>query len=156
MVYHLFADRTPSILLFRVIFFAGPYPEPYMLGYTSDGTITAIDLTTLDSTVVLSELENVHYWGNLAVEYVDRKLYFNHRGRIFRANFDGSNMEIIKSEESIRTFAIDWIGRMLFFVYDVYGDYDKIYMGPLDFQYKRVLLNHRSIINSLTVDPNEG
>ena len=125
-----------------------------MAALIDDGTIQAIDLATLHTKVVLSGLENVTLWRDLAVDYVDKKFYFNHRMRIALANFDGTNMEVIPSQDDIDIFALDWIGRRLFLVYD--DNYREIYVGSLDLKFKRILLTHNAPIYTLAVIPNEG
>ena len=137
----------------HVIFSTGPFPEPYLVALINDGTIKAIDLTTLHATVVLSGLEDGY---SLAVDYVDMKLYFSHRWRITRANVDGTHMEIIPSQDRIGTFTLDWIGRRFFWVYSDYPRDLEIYVGSLDLKFKRRLLTHVSRIHTLAVDPNEG
>ena len=96
------ATDVSTSLKLHVIFFTGSFPEPYLVALIRDGTIQAIDLATLHTTVVLSDLKDVYWYSNLAVDYVDKKLYFNHRWRIARANFDGTNMEIIPSQDRIQ------------------------------------------------------
>ena len=145
-----------TCLKLHVIFLTGSFPEPYLVALLiSDGTIQAIDLATLHTTVVLSELKYVRWWSNLAVDNVDKKLYFNHGRRIARANFDGTNMEIIPSQDKFDTFALDGIGRRLFWVYASPRDRE-IYVGSLDLQFKRRLLTHEFLIYTLAVVPNEG
>ena len=150
------ATDVSTSLKLHVIFFTGPFPEPYLVALINDGTIKAIDLATLHATVVLSGLEDVEWYNNLAVDYVDMKLYFNRRWRIARANFDGTNMEIITSQDNINTFALDGIGRRLFWVY--FGNHRNrnIYVGSLDLKFKRRLLSHDTWITTLAVVPNEG
>ena len=150
------ATDVSTSLKLHVIFFTGSFPEPYLVALINDGTIQAIDLATLHATVVLSDLEDVHWWSNLAVDYVDKKLYFNHGWRIARANFDGTNMEIIPSKDGIRTFALDGIGRRLFWLYYYAPRNREIYVGSLDLKFKRRLLTHDSTIATLAVVPNEG
>ena len=149
------ATDVSTSLKLHVIFFTGPFPEPYLVALINDGTIQAIDLATLHATVVLSGLEDVRSWSNLAVDYVDMKLYFNNRLRIARANFDGTNMEIIPSQDKFDTFALDWIRRRLFWVYASPGDRE-IYVGSLDLKFKRRLLTHDTSIYTLVGVPNEG
>ena len=148
------ATDVSTSLKLHVIFFTGSFPEPYLVALIRDGTIQAIDLATLHTTVVLSDLKDVYWYSNLAVDYVEKKLYFNHRRRIARANFDGTNMEIIPSQERIRTFALDGIGRRLFWVY--YDSPRGVYVGSLDLKFKRRLLTHGPFILTLAVIPNEG
>ena len=144
-----------TCLKLHVIFLTGSFPEPYLVALINDGTVKAIDLATLHATVVLSGLEDVEWYNNLAVDYVDMKLYFNHRQRIARANFDGTNMEIIPSQDKFDTFALDGIGRRLFWVYALSRDRE-IYVGSLDLQFKRRLLTHEFSIYTFAVVPNEG
>ena len=154
----------------HVIFFIGPYPEPYLVGYTDDLTIIAVDLTTLHTKVLLSGLRHLFYKARLVqmvVDYIGMKLYFTHRSRICRAYIDGSAVEIIPSQRDISTFALDWIGRRLFWVqsrskriyvasgvYLVRG-YCEIYAGSLDLKSRRRLLTHDRTIYSLELDPNK-
>ena len=125
-----------------------------MVALINDGRIHAIDLTTLHVTVVLV-VQDIRWYSNLAVDYVDTKFYFNHLWTIARANFDGTKMEIIPSKDRIQTFALDGIGRRLFWVYGYPRDRE-IYVGSLDLNFKRRLLTHDGWIYTLAVIPNEG
>ena len=103
-----------SILsIFFLFFTLGPYSEPYLL-VRSSSTITAIDLKTLNKTVVISGLGAAA----MDIDTVEKSLYFRDGNSISKFNLDpdGSNMcaEVIVKNAAARDLAIDWLGRRMF------------------------------------------
>ena len=74
---------------------------------------------------------------------------------MFRANFDGSEKEVIYRDEenAISLFALDWIGRRMYWV-----DSKKtksIFVGNVNSSYGDFYVSEYNIA-SLAVDPNTG
>ena len=55
----------------------------------------------------------------MQIDPQDKKMYFMSEKRIYRANFDGSGLEVVYHNDRylIRTFAFDWVRRRMFWVF---------------------------------------
>ena len=111
--------------------------------------ILAIDLLTLDTTVVISGLTG---WA-MDIDTVDKKLYFDKGTHISRANYDGSSVEVIVQNVHPRRVRVDWKGRRIFWIN--YGNID-ISIATLNGQERRVLKTTESHSYDLAVDSNSG
>jgi hypothetical protein len=91
----------------------------------------------------------------LIIDPVEQKMFFKSGTKVFRANFDGSEKEVIYQDEenAISLFALDWIGRRMFWV-----DSKKtksIFVGNVSLSYGDFYDSEYNI-TSLAVDPNTG
>ena len=132
-------------------FFAGSYPEPYLLTRTKT-EILATDLATLDTTVIMHDLQ---YLGNegLDIDMVGKKVYFTNAPNIYRANFDGTGKEKVVKNASPYDITIDWIGRRI--LWSVSKSRGTINVASLDGQARKVLI---STVNPtlIRMDPTAG
>ena len=119
----------------------------------SETRIAVVDLTSNYSTVVINERDGIK---NLTIDPVEEHMYFKSGTKVYRANFDGSDKEVIYEDEenAIRIFALDWIGRRMFWV-----DSNKtksIFVGNVNFTNGTDF--HASVNNiaSLAANPNTG
>ena len=115
----------------------------------SETEILAIDLLTLDTTVVISGLTS---WA-MDIDTVDKKLYFNKGTNISRANYDGSSVEVIVQNVGPLRVRVDWKGRRIFWI--TLRD-NEIFMATLNGQERRVLTTTGYQPWDLAVDPNAG
>ena len=111
--------------------------------------ILAIDLLTLDTTVVISGLTG---WA-MDIDTVDKKLYFCKGTNIFRANYDGSSVEVIVQNVKPYRLRVDWKGRRIFWTNDGNND---ISIATLNGQERRVLTTTDYSPLDLAVDSNAG
>ena len=132
-----------------IIISAGPYPEPYLF-IRSWNEIRAIDLLTLDTTVVISGLTRLA----MDIDTVDKKLYFRKGNNISRANYDGSSEEVIVQNADPYRVRVDWKGRRIFWT--KYGSDKDISMATLNGQERRVLRTTENGPLDLAVDSNAG
>ncbi len=91
----------------------------------------------------------------MAIEIKNEKLYFEDNKGIFRANLDGTGVEVIIKTANIRKMAIDWIGRRIFWTQSSrpYG----ISVANLNGKERRLLIQtswYEAI--GLSVDPTVG
>ncbi len=109
-------------------------------------------MTSNYSTFVINE-QNIE---NLIIDPIDDKMYFKTDIGVNRANFDGNNKEVIYQHEKkhIRLFALDWIGRQMFFVYTTLTT--SIFVGSMNLTNDLPLHDSEESISSLAVDPNAG
>ena len=131
-----------------IIISAGPYPEPYLF-IRSSNEIRAIDLLTLDTTVVISGLTSVA----MDIDTVDKKLYFREGNNISRANYDGSSEEVIVQNADPWRVRVDWKGRRIFWTT---SGSREILMAALNGQERRVLKTTENVPDDLAVDSNAG
>ena len=131
-----------------IIISAGPYPEPYLF-IRSRNEILAIDLLTLDTTVVISGLTDVA----MDIDTIDKKLYFREGNNISRANYDGSSEEVIVQNAEPWRVRVDWKGRRIFWT--TYRN-KEILMATLNGQERRVLRTTEDWALDLAVDSNAG
>ncbi|XP_028415476.1 low-density lipoprotein receptor-related protein 4-like [Dendronephthya gigantea] len=95
----------------EMCFYDGPYPEQYMF-LANSTSILAVDLKTLDATVVVDGKEYV--W-TLDIDMTNKKIYFaEYHEEIRRANYDGTYEEIVVKDARTFALTIDWIGRRIF------------------------------------------
>jgi hypothetical protein len=82
-------------------------------------------------------------------------MFFKSGTNVFRANFDGSEKEVIYQDEenAISLFALDWIGRRMFWVDSKKSK--SIFVGNVNFSYGDFYVSENNIA-SLAVDPNTG
>jgi hypothetical protein len=54
----------------------------------------------------------------LIIDPVEEKMFFKSGRKVYGANFDGSDKEVIykNGKNAVQVFALDWIGRRLFWV----------------------------------------
>ena len=126
---------------------AGPYPEPYLF-IRSETEILAIDLLTLDTTVVISGLTSAA----MDIDTVKKKLYFRKGNNISRANYDGSSVEVIVQNVTPWRVRVDWKGRRIFWT----NFNNEISMATLNGQERRVLRTTEDWVYDLAVDSNAG
>ena len=123
----------------------------------SETEILAIDLLTLDTTVVISGLTD---WA-MDIDTVDKKLYFRKGNNISRANYDGSSEEVIMQHVKPWRVRVDWKGRRIFWIIRIstplgpFGD-KKIFMATLNGQERRMLRTADDWVLDLAVDSNAG
>ncbi len=132
--------------------FTGSFPEPYLLA-VGNTTIAVVDLTSNYSTFVING-QNIE---NLIIDPAGDKMYFKTDKGVQRANFDGNDKEVIYQSDTrpIRVFALDWIGRRMYFVEDT--NLTKwIFMGSMNLTNRCELHVSKEKISSLAVDPNVG
>ena len=111
--------------------------------------ILAIDLLTLDTTVVISGLTGLA----MDIDTVDKKLYFHKGTNISRANYDGSSVEVIVQNVDPYRLRVDWKGRRIFWTND---GHNEISTATLNGQERRVLKITESYSYDLAVDSNSG
>ena len=112
--------------------------------------IRAIDLLTLDTTVVISGLTGVA----MDIDTVDKKLYFRKGNNVSRANYDGSSVEVIAQNAELYRVRVDWKGRRIFWTKS--GSNKDISMATLNGQKRRVLRATENEPYDLAVDSNAG
>lgn len=135
-----------------MISLTGPFPHPYLLA-VSEKRIAVIDLISNYSSSVIDECHNIT---NLVIDPVDNKIYFQNGTKVHRANFDGSDKEVIDQNDGCptRIFALDWIGRHMFWVEPRMNN--MILFGTINLTNGIELHSSEENISSLAVDPNEG
>ena len=99
------------------------------------------------SKFVTKESQNIK---NLAIDPVEEKMYFMSGGIVSRANFDGSEKEMIY-ESGVRAFALDSVERRMYWWDDYWWD-DYIYKGNMNFSEGKRIISHVSK-NNLAIDP---
>ena len=100
------------------------------------------------SKFVTKESQNIK---NLAIDPVEEKMYFMSGRNVSRANFDGSEKEMI-DESGVFAFALDSVERRMYWVDGYWVDGHLIYKGNMNFsEGKRIIsLAYR---NNLAIDP---
>ena len=111
--------------------------------------ILAVDLLTLDTTVVISGLTD----DAMDIDTVDKKLYFRNGSNISRANYDGSSDEVIVQNADPIRVRVDWKGRRIFWTNDYNND---IFMATLNGQERRVFRTPEDRPYQLAVDSSSG
>jgi hypothetical protein len=111
----------------------------------SKSEIYAIDLTTLNTTVVIGGIAG----GRMDIDTVDNKLYIADNNSISRVNLDDICVEVILQNVSVGDMAIDWLARRLFWT-----DYleKQIFVADLGDKKKRVLTNTANYPSGIAFD----
>ena len=96
------------------------------------------DLESNYSKFVVDEPNDI---SNLIIDPFEEKMYFKTGVKIKQANFDGSDNEVIheSKNKSIKTFALDWVERKMYWMYTTYDRY-WIYVGDVNFDEGRYIL----------------
>ena len=114
-----------------------------------------VDLDSNYSKFVVDEPNDI---SNLIIDPFEEKMYFKSGVKVNRANFDGSDIEVIHENEKnpIKIFALDWVERKMYWMYTTddldQSEYDYwIYVGDVNFdEGKRILV---AIPSNLALDP---
>ncbi|CAB4009734.1 pro-epidermal growth factor [Paramuricea clavata] len=130
----------------------GLFPEPYLL-VVSETRVAVVHLLSNYSTIVANEPNRIK---NLIIDPVEEKMYFKSGIKVYRANLDGSNRKVIYQDKvyPIRLFALDWIGRRMFWVYS--KKKKSIFTGNLNLSNGLEITESEIRFESLAVDPNTG
>ena len=113
-------------------------------------TIMAVDLTTLDTTVVINGKQNI--WA-LDIDTIKKKMYFAGMNKEIRwANYDGTYEESVVKKAETQALTIDWIGRRIFWVEWTKGTLN---VATLDGKDSRTLITNSRRLD-IAIDPIEG
>ena len=136
--------NSTNSLYWCVALSPGPYAEPYLL-IKSKSEIYAIDLTTLNTTVVIGGIAG----GRMDIDTVDNKLYIADNNSISRVNLDDICVEVILQNVSVGDMAIDGWARRIFWT-----EYleKKIFVADLGDKKKRVLINTMNYPSRIAFD----
>ena len=130
-------------------FCSGPGSESYLFT-TSEKYIHAINLVTGKSAVVVTGLRSTP---TMAIDIVEKKLYYESGNDISKAKFDGTAVELILTNVNARHMTIDWVGRRIIWT-DEQQRY--IFVANLDGKQSRVLTTTINKPYDIAVDPNVG
>lgn len=119
--------------------------------------ILAIDFVTRDSQFIIPSLKIEvleDYLGKgMDFDTVNGKIYFLNQTNIYRANYDGSDKElVVENVDSYAQLAIDWIRRRIYFCDN---PLDRIYVATLNGKSKRVLA-YTERVRLIALDPVVG
>ena len=89
----------------------------------------------------------------MAIDIVEKKLYFESGNNISRTKLDSNAVEVILTNVNARHMTIDWIGRRIIWT-DEQRRY--IFVANLDGKQSRVLTTTINIPYDIEVDPNVG
>ena len=118
----------------------------------SKNEVKAIDFLTVDTTHVVRGLKyDIHM--TIAVDPVQKKLYFKNGSDIVRSRLDGTNTEVILKKMEPFDMTIDWIRRRIFWTR---FNQRKILLANLDEKEKKVLKLTQGYPFLVTVDPIMG
>ena len=108
-----------------------------------------VDLDSNYSKFVVDEPNNI---SNLITDPFEEKMYFKSGVKVNRANFDGSDIEVIHENENnaIKIFALDWVERKMYWTRPTFIWYD-IYVGDVNFDEGKPILD--AIPSNLVLDP---
>ena len=103
-----------------------------------------VDLDSIYSKFVVNEPNDI---SNLIIDPFEEKMYFKSGVKVNRANFDGSDIEVIHESKKnpIKIFALDWVERKMYGMYTT-DDLDQleydywIYVGDVNFEEGKNLL----------------
>jgi DNA-binding beta-propeller fold protein YncE len=111
----------------------------------SKSEIHAIDLTTLDTTVIIGGIAG----RTMDIDTVDNKLYIADNNSISRVNLDDMCVEVILQNVSVRDMAIDWLARRLFWT-----EYleKQIFVADLGDKKKSVFIKRTSYPSGIAFD----
>jgi hypothetical protein len=96
---------------------------------------------------------------NLEIDPVEQKIYFEDQKRIYYSNFDGNKKRLTSKSfknSDILAFALDWMGKRLFWVKSIPSGKTFIQVSSMDFKYSNVIVTENEKISSLAVDPDAG
>ena len=88
---------------------------------------------------------------------MERKMYFENFRKVYKSNFDGSDKQLVSNDTEnshISLFALDWIGKQLFYVKS--HPRNRIIRSTLKFKVVITHLINDKNISSLVVDSNAG
>ena len=116
-----------------------------------------VDLESNYSKFVVNEPNDI---SNLFTDPFEEKMYFKSGVKVNRANFDGSEIEVIHEGEKspIKIFALDWVERKMYWMYTdfhrdqsgvVYRDY--LYVGDVNFDEGKFIWT--AFPSNLALDP---
>jgi hypothetical protein len=115
--------------------------------------IDAIDLLTHDKTGVIRGLKKNE---GMAINTVEMKIYFGNGSSIYRANLDGTGVEVfVQTGDDVFKMSIDWLGDRLFCI-RTSNSREPIFVIYLDGQETRTLLKTSSDKYDIAVDPAVG
>ena len=136
--------NSTNSLYWCVALSSGPYAEPYLL-IKSKSEIHAIDLTTLNTTVIIGGIAG----RTMDIDTVDNKLYIADDNSISRVNLDDICVEVILQNVSVGDMAIDGWARRIFWT-----EYleKKIFVADLGDKKKRVLINTMNYPSRIAFD----
>ena len=136
--------NSTNSLYWYVALSPGPYAEPYLL-IKSKSEIHAIDLTTLNTTVIIGGIAG----RTMDIDTVDNKLYIADNNSISRVNLDDMCVEVILQNVSVRDMAIDWLARRLFWT-----EYleNRIFVADLGDKKKSVFIKRTSYPSGIAFD----
>ena len=89
----------------------------------------------------------------MAIDSVEKKLYYESGNDISRAKFDGTGVEVFLTNVYAGHMTIDWIGRRIIWT-NVLRKH--IFVANIDGKESRVLTTTQSYPSDLAVDPNVG
>ena len=150
LLVHLVLSTFPKMLGADVPFFcSGPGSESYLFT-TSEKYMHAINLVTGKSAVVVTGLR---YTPTMAIDIVEKKLYYESGNDISKTKFDGTAVELILTNVNARHMTIDWVGRRIIWTD---GQQRYIFVANLDGKQSRVLTTTINKPYDIAVDPNVG
>ncbi len=135
--------------------FIGPLPEPYIFVATKT-KIAVVHLTSAYSVSIVEGPKNSDI-KNLQIDPIEEKIYFEDRNIIYQYNFDGKNLRLTSkylNNSDIWAFALDWIGKQLFWVKS--SNKNVIKVGTVDLKFSKDIETNNGNISSLAVDPDTG
>ena len=135
--------------------FIGPFPEPYLF-VASKTKIAVVHLTSTYSMSIVEGRNNSDIKA-LEIDPVKEKIFFEDQQRIYRSNFDGTNTSLTSKDwknSDIWAFALDWLGKRLFWVKS--SNKTVIKVGTIDFKYSNDMVTNNKTISSLAVEPDAG
>ena len=94
---------------------------------------------------------------NLQIDPVEEKIYFEDSKIIYQSNFDGNNQRPTSkylNNSDIWAFALDWMGKQLFWVKS--SNKTVIKVGTVDLKFSKDIETNNGHISSLAVDPDAG
>ncbi|CAB4037593.1 Hypothetical predicted protein [Paramuricea clavata] len=130
----------------KICFYKGPYAEPYLL-IKSKSEIHAIDLTTLDTTVIIGGIAG----RTMDIDTVDNKLYIADNNSISRVNLDDICVEVILQNVSVRDMAIDLLRSSRRIFWTEYLE-KQIFVADLGDKKKRVLMKTTNYPSRIAFD----
>ncbi len=112
----------------------------------SNSQIHAIDLTTLNASVVIGGLAG----RAMEMDPVDNKLYFADNKGVSRAKVDDMCAEVILQNITVDDMAIDWVKRRIFWVENLKGG---IFFSDINVTERKLMISTTSYPSSIAMDP---